>query len=301
MNKNDSFSFAIITKNRPFELKECLLSVTKQTMLPDEILIIDSSTDDKTKKLCFRFNKFFKLPIRYIFEPRSGYSTGRNRAVKESQGAWLAFTDDDCILDSSWVQIMRSTCLNHPGIKAIEGEGRTYYPNNIYALAIQFYEVFWKNNAVDGNTILDREILDTKNIVFLRSFLLRQRLQFVDEKINGKEWITHDIDMGMQFQQLNAKVFYEPKAIVYHKDRLTMSLYLKKFFIDTVSYHFYFKKWGLLRSAMRIPRRLSKSMCFAYICRQYRLSSYNKLLLSGLIFVTDRFLTSFPYITWIYG
>jgi len=43
------------------------------------------------------------LPVRYLFEPVQGLSAARNRALQEFKGDLLVFTDDDVVLDDSWL------------------------------------------------------------------------------------------------------------------------------------------------------------------------------------------------------
>src|SRR4030043_995256 len=127
-----TLSLAVITKNRSGDLHGCVSSIARQTDIPNEILIIDSSTNDRTRVLCEHYRRHSKLPVRYFFEPKPGYATSRNRAIKESRSCWLGFVDDDCVLDTEWVKTMRTTLKRYSHVAAIEGESRTYFPQNIY-------------------------------------------------------------------------------------------------------------------------------------------------------------------------
>src|SRR5271155_2598342 len=55
-------SLVICTAGRPNELERCLASVAFQTVLPDEILVVDASSDDVTAKLVDRLAATGDLP-----------------------------------------------------------------------------------------------------------------------------------------------------------------------------------------------------------------------------------------------
>ena len=42
-------------------------------------------------------------PVRYVLEPHPGQSRARNRGILETTGDFVAFTDDDCVVDPGWL------------------------------------------------------------------------------------------------------------------------------------------------------------------------------------------------------
>jgi glycosyltransferase involved in cell wall biosynthesis len=291
-------SLAIITRDSEKNLKDCLLSIHNQTDSPDEILIIDSSATEKSRRLCARFKARFFLPIRYFYEPSHGYAPARNRAVKLAQFNWIAFIDDDCVADPNWIKALRSQMRLHPKVAAIIGESRSYFPQNIYALTQQFYEIFWKKNAIKANWVNDLEILDTKNIVYRASVL--KPLTFTNELRGGRYWPTDDIDMGMQLQKTHAKARYAPHAIVRHKDRREFLLYLKKIFLDAVAYQFYLKKWEGHRPTKNRFALVSKTYCYNHLFDLYGASWHKRALVYLLTGFTDQLLRLAPFAASLY-
>lgn len=76
--KKLKISVAIITRNRDKLLNSCLASLKKQTICPDEIVIIDNGSTDNSKNVVGAFNQ--TLPVRYIYELDIGIPQARNRA-----------------------------------------------------------------------------------------------------------------------------------------------------------------------------------------------------------------------------
>ncbi len=292
-------SLAIITKDRPSTLEACLWSIIPQATSKDEILIIDSSADNRTKALCHQLQKYSSAPIHHYFEPRPGYDIGRNRAVKEAKGYLLGFTDDDCVLDSHWMHEMKKTMTSHSSVDIVAGESMTYFPHNVCALATQFYEIFWKKNAIKNDSIIDLEILDTKNIVYRRSLFTKYKLIFSNIYSKGRCWTTDDRDMGMQLMEVKAKAFYQPKAIVYHKDPQILKTYIKKILFSAISTEFYLKKWAKKRELIR-QTGFTKKSTLSYIYKLYHPLRHEQIMLSLLLGGTDRILQYAPVISYYY-
>ena len=51
------------------------------------------------------FYKGSRLNIRYFYEHNQGLSYARNRAYKEGRGKYIAYIDDDAMLDSNWSKL----------------------------------------------------------------------------------------------------------------------------------------------------------------------------------------------------
>jgi len=94
-------SIIIITFNRKDELKECLASIFNQTILPDEIIIVDNNSSDGTKDL-FGPGKIDHPAIKYYrLEKNLGVAGARNYGINKASGDILIFIDDDALIKSS--------------------------------------------------------------------------------------------------------------------------------------------------------------------------------------------------------
>ena len=84
-------SVIIPTYNRKNLLKRALHSVSNQTFIPREIIVVDDGSSDGTKDwVLARFPD-----VRYIYQDNSGVSSARNSGIKEAIGSWIAFLDSD--------------------------------------------------------------------------------------------------------------------------------------------------------------------------------------------------------------
>ena len=84
-------SVIIPTYNRKNLLKRALYSVSSQTFVPQEIIVVDDGSSDGTKDWVLE-----RFPyVRYIYQDNSGVSSARNAGIKEAKGLWIAFLDSD--------------------------------------------------------------------------------------------------------------------------------------------------------------------------------------------------------------
>ena len=116
MNGMSNISVIICTKDRIDELNRIFRSLDRQTKLPDELIIVDASLDDKTAKLVQNRSYFSKYSIKYIKSP-PGLTTQRNIGIKASSGKYIQFFDDDVVLDDNYILVVYKTFQKFKGQK----------------------------------------------------------------------------------------------------------------------------------------------------------------------------------------
>jgi GT2 family glycosyltransferase len=89
-------SLIIITLRRATLLRQTLEALARQTLPPDEVVVIDNGPDAETEAVVRT------LGARYVPEPRRGYGCARNRGLAEARGDILYFLDDDCVAEPDW-------------------------------------------------------------------------------------------------------------------------------------------------------------------------------------------------------
>jgi glycosyltransferase involved in cell wall biosynthesis len=85
-----TLSIIIITKDRAEDMRRTLASIERQSMLPDEVVVVDASNDDQLSELV----ACSYLPIQYI-SSEPGLTRQRNKGVSAASGDLLVFLDDD--------------------------------------------------------------------------------------------------------------------------------------------------------------------------------------------------------------
>jgi len=109
-------SVVIPTRNREADLEMCIESLIAQTCPPHEIIVIDDCSSDNTPIVCRKYN--VKL-VRNHRRMRQSY--GKNVGIKKSTGRLVAFIDDDCVAQRSWLEELSEALKNDQDIGIVGG------------------------------------------------------------------------------------------------------------------------------------------------------------------------------------
>ncbi|MBD9074379.1 glycosyltransferase family 2 protein [bacterium] len=168
--KNNNKLVSIITPVYNCEklLSKTIESVLEQTYKNWELLLVDDCTPDNSVEI---INKYLKLDnrIKYFkLEENSGAAIARNKALKESEGRFIAYLDADDMWKPEKIE------------KQIK-----YMLDNNYAFTCTDYE---KINE-DGSS-LKKVIRIPKKVnynLFLRNTIIQTVGVMIDTKLTGKE------------------------------------------------------------------------------------------------------------------
>jgi glycosyltransferase involved in cell wall biosynthesis len=101
------------TFNESKSIVSWLMSLKSQTLLPDQVIIVDGGSTDETALLIQQFSDKHKLPIELIIDPTCNRSSstgpiakGRNLAIKHATHEHIICTDAGCTMDQDYVAMM---------------------------------------------------------------------------------------------------------------------------------------------------------------------------------------------------
>ena len=111
------FSVVIPTRNRAATLRQTLAAVTAQDYPHYEVIVVDDgSTDDTAGMVAAEFPN-----VRLIRQSNRGPAAARNRAIRESSGEVVAFTDDDCVPPGDWLTRLAEGYSRYPKVAGAGG------------------------------------------------------------------------------------------------------------------------------------------------------------------------------------
>ncbi len=95
-------SIIVPARNEEASLGACLNSLTAQTGVPFEIIVVDDASTDRTREIAQSFAGVRVIPARPLHEDPAGKTwTGKNNAMiagaKAASAQWLLFTDADTV------------------------------------------------------------------------------------------------------------------------------------------------------------------------------------------------------------
>ncbi|MGD0577098.1 MAG: glycosyltransferase family A protein, partial [Candidatus Staskawiczbacteria bacterium] len=98
-------SIVIPTKDREEDIIKCVESISKQTSMPAEVLVIDDGQISETTKEKIRQMLLEKdIVFKYFKKDNPGLAESKNLGAKESNGDVVLFLDDDVILDKDYIK-----------------------------------------------------------------------------------------------------------------------------------------------------------------------------------------------------
>ena len=183
-----------------------------------EVIVVDNNSSDGTRQLVERIVPTFPFKLRYVFEAQQGISAARNRAIELAIGDYLAFLDDECVVERDWlstaiadIKEFRPSLIGGPYFGAfLPGNRPKWFKieyGNAHFVARHFPRGFQSGfRASSGNMFVRRDVFES---------------------------VTFDVDMGPRGNQLKIgeekdlqerflyvhdteRVFYDPNLIVRH-------------------------------------------------------------------------------------
>ncbi len=109
-------SIVIPSFNRAYYLDGALESLTQQETddrFDYEVVIVDNASKDNTQEVVENFAATSPVTVRYLHETKPGDAPPRNKGIRESDGDWLAFFDDDQFAEPRWLLNMLDAAESH--------------------------------------------------------------------------------------------------------------------------------------------------------------------------------------------
>jgi glycosyltransferase involved in cell wall biosynthesis len=117
--KNEPISISLIcaTKDRYTELERLFYSLSNQTLLNFELIIVDQNEGNFIDPIIAKHEK--KFSINHIRVPMSGLSKARNIGLKYAKGSWVGFPDDDCWMPDDFFEKITGAIADESSLEGI--------------------------------------------------------------------------------------------------------------------------------------------------------------------------------------
>ena len=221
---------------RPQALKSLLDSVLIQTKIPDEILIIDGSSNNETKELIQNLTLNLNLCYYLVDIEHRGLTRQRNFGVGKvsKEMELISFLDDDLLLEPTYFEEIEKTFLenkNAIGVGGIDLKENRYFKkeqNKKYA-TFNFYEL-------DG-------------------WMNKEPLRYKARKLFG---LMSDLPPDIIPDFSHGRSGFPPNGKVYNVEHLMgMSMSYRKHLFDKLKFSSYFEGYGLYEDFDFCVRALS--------------------------------------------
>jgi glycosyltransferase involved in cell wall biosynthesis len=98
-------------------------SVLAQTEQDWEILVVDDGSTDESASIAEQYAARDSR-VRLLRQANGGISAARNRALRESTGAFIAILDSDDLWDPRYLEAQLGILRRHPEVDVVTGNGR---------------------------------------------------------------------------------------------------------------------------------------------------------------------------------
>ncbi len=179
-------------------------SIFSQTRLPDEIVMVDGGSEDRTVRLVEAYRNR-GVPLRLLVEKGCNISEGRNWAIREAEHEIIAVTDAGCILDRDWLRELVEPMEKDDTIDVVAGTYR------IEAVGI------WER--VTSSYLMPFPERISPKMPSGRSTGFRRRAW---ESVGGyPEWLHHAEDsfFAAELRRKGCRFHFSPKAVVRWRPR----------------------------------------------------------------------------------
>lgn len=221
---------------RPQPLHRLLVSVMQQTRKPDEILVVDGSTNDGTQQMLagagFEGVRYYQVSAQ-----DRGLTRQRNFGIQKvaDSSAIICFLDDDTVLEPDYFEQLLSTYIRYPDALAVGG-----YISN---------EVVWETVPEGYVPLANEYVYDGYKRKDGSRFVMRKKLG-LDSNVPPAHFpeFGHGRSVG----------FLPPSNNTYPVQQIMggVASYRKEVF-ETMSFSTYFEGYGLYEDA-DFSLRLSK-------------------------------------------
>ena len=118
-----TFSFVIPTKNRPIELATVFDAILAQSRLPEQVIIIDqSSQDNVVKEQLAPQAKKENIRLDYIHdESINGLVQAKATSIQYNQCDYISFFDDDIVHEPNYLAAIEESIITHPEMIGLNG------------------------------------------------------------------------------------------------------------------------------------------------------------------------------------
>lgn len=189
-------SIVIPTKNRHVDLMNLVNSLIDQSLKPNELIVIDQSDTDISKKLVNdKWKQFKNSKLIYVLNSKiKGLVDAKRYGIKFASGDLICFLDDDLILDSRFLEQIASPFRNNLNILGSSGVF-TNFPKRSKLYTYMYYlfhkgifsdprpfvlkkyegydnkliktSVLWGGSTIWQSEVFKKAPLDNKNFLFM--------------------------------------------------------------------------------------------------------------------------------------
>jgi cellulose synthase/poly-beta-1,6-N-acetylglucosamine synthase-like glycosyltransferase len=205
-------SVVVPAYNAAATLPVCLRALERQTLLSDEVIVVDDGSTDESA------NVVKGHAAHLLQQLHQGPAAARNLGTQSAKGDLVLFTDADCEPTADWIEQMVAPFAD-PRVMGVKGAYRTRQ-RQVVARLVQCefeerYDRLERFGAID--------FIDSHAAAF-RTEALREIGGFDPAFPQAN---NEDVDLSYRLAQTGSRMLFNRRAVVYHRHPATWIKYLR--------------------------------------------------------------------------
>lgn len=139
------FTVVIVIRNEENTIMSLLRSISSQTLVPSNIVIIDGGSTDDTVNVIYRFLKKSKLQISFHIMPGSTISEGANFGIVNAKTELIITLHAGCVLDRNCFGNLVGPMTSSNNIDLVGGVYYSQHKNHARYLIPNWEDIDWSN------------------------------------------------------------------------------------------------------------------------------------------------------------
>jgi GT2 family glycosyltransferase len=274
------------SKNNLDLVLDCLESLKKQSLKPEETILVLDPYPDLVE---FFRSRVPTTGLKIVVSNECGLSNARNAGIKSAAGEIVVFIDDDAVAAADWLKNLAKS-YNDPNVVGVGGLIKplwengypAWFPEELNWIVGCSYKGLPESKSYVRNPIGCN--MSFRKAVFERVGYFRSDLgRFGKMLLAGEE---PELSLRILNAIPNAKIVYDPAAIVYHrvrKNRARLDYLFRRSFFEGLS-----KALIINQSKSSVENQYLKYLIAeaipARLKRVYKLQSFSQLIV--LLFST---------------
>jgi len=205
---------AVATVDRPDSLERCLDALLAAPTLPAEIVVVDQGGGAETAAVVGSRSRE-DVRVAHVVADRRGLAASRNAAAAEATAPVIAVTDDDCVPDAGWVEVIAGAFAEPGAPDAVTGRVLPLGAEapGLHAVSTRASET---RREFAGRAI-PWDVGTGANLAVRKEWL--ERVGGYDERLGAGTpgRAGEDMDMLYRLLRAGARIRYEPDAVVRHE------------------------------------------------------------------------------------
>jgi len=189
-----TLTIVIPVYNEEGYLKACLDTISEQTELPDEVIVVDNNSTDKSAEIA----KLYTF-VKVIKEKQSGVFYARNRGFNEAKSDIIGRIDGDTLLPDNWVANVKKI-FESGEYSAVSGPV-SYYDMPLEPLSFHV-DVTIRSLISKTN--------ETKFLFGTNMAITKKSWRAVKNKLCADRDIHEDLDLAVHLQRIKEPIGYVP-------------------------------------------------------------------------------------------